>query len=352
MAETSRFSSRLIAAQRLREWLQLVFLTLGAHLPAARATADSLVEAELCGHPSHGMIRVPEYVQASRDGHLVPGAEPQVLAESPTQLHLAGNRSLGAYAATLLSEQLLVKARAQGVAAGALQGAAHLGRAGDYPRRLALAGLGAIAFVNGGGSVPRVAPFGGRKPFLGTNPVAVAVPGPVGEPPIVVDFSTAAVASGKIRLLMQQNAPLPPGWILDSAGRPSQDPADYYAQGMLVTAAGHKGYGLSLVADVLAGLVSGTGCPGLPNFSGANGFFMVACSLDLFVSSSRLSELLTQWATALRAVPSLDAEHPVQLAGEPESICRERISQEGIPLSESLAGALAKVALSLGLETL
>lgn len=226
-----------------------------------------------------------------------------------------------------------------------------MGRLGDYPRRLANAGLLGVAFANGGGKVPRVAPFGGRQAFLGTNPVAVAVPGPMQEPPIVVDFSTAAVASGKIRVLQQRGQDLPEGWILDSEGRPSTSAEAYYDGGMLLTAAGHKGYGLSLVADVLAGLVSGTGVPGLPGFSGHNGIFVLACRLDPFLSAEGLRAAVTQWAEGLRAVRPLEGAS-VQLAGEPEEALTRRRLAEGVPVAAGLRERLAAVAGELGLEPL
>jgi len=342
----------LVPAERLRSWLEELFRALGAPEPAAAAVATSLWEAELAGHESHGVMRVLEYVQAIQAGTLHPAAEPEILVETPTHLHLECHGTFGSYAAHCLTEGVLAKARTQGLAAGALRGASHVGRLGDYPRKLATEGLLGLALANGGGKLPRVAPFGGRRAFLGTNPVAIAVPGPVNEPPIVVDFSTAAVASGKIRVLRDRGESLPPGWILDSQGRPSTAAEDYYADGMLLTAAAHKGYGLSLVADVLAGLVSGTGVPGLPGFSGHNGVFLLACHLEPFMPASLLGLAVADWARELRAVPALDPEQPVVLAGEPEVALTQRRLQEGVPLPEGLVARLAAVAQEHGLGAL
>lgn len=342
--------SRRIAAGDLERWLLAVFQALGAPAHISAAVAESLLEAELAGHASHGLIRVSEYVRHVAEGTVVPAAEPRVLAENETQVHLECERAFGAYAAGQLTDRLAAKARQFGVAAGALRGAGHVGRAGDYPQRLAADGLAALALVNGGGKTPRVAPFGGRRGFLGTNPVAFAVPGPVNQPPIVVDFSTAAVASGKIRVLQAQGREAPDGWLLDSSGRPTRDPADYYAGGMLVTAAEHKGYGLSLIVDVLAGLVSGTGCPGhTPDFSGANGFFMLACSLDLFAPGDALRERISEWAVVLKEVPAVDPASPVCLAGEPEHLRRVLASREGVELAPALEQELRELSGRLGI---
>ena len=198
-------------------------------------------------------------------------------------------------------------------------GCAHVGRAGAYPELAAEQGLVALAFVSGGGTQPRVAPYGGRRPVFGTNPLAAAVPLP-GSPPVVIDFSTAAVASGKIRVLRDRGEALPEGWILDAEGRPSTSAADYYDGGMLLPAAAHKGYGLCLLVELLAACLTGAGSVGVPDsgYRLGNGMFLQAFDVGAFMPLEEFAARAGALTDMVRATPPAEGYDAVLLPGDPE----------------------------------
>ncbi len=266
-----------LTAEELRDATAAVFRAAGAQDEDAATVAAALVDAELSDHPSHGLIRVVEYLRHIREGAIVPEAQPEIVEDRGAALVVDGNWGFGQVVATRATEWLIERTREHGSGAVAIRRCAHVGRAGAYPELAAEQGLVALAFVSGGGMQPRLAPYGGRRPVFGTNPLAAAVPLP-GSPPVVIDFSTAAVASGKIRVLRDRGEALPEGWIQDAEGRPSTSAADYYDGGMLLPAAAHKGYGLCLLVELLAACVTGAGSVGVPDsgYRLGNGMFLQA----------------------------------------------------------------------------
>ncbi len=281
-----------------------IFRAAGAGEEDAALVARSLVEAELCGHPSHGLIRVPEYLGQIRGGAIDPAARPEIVTDRGATLVVDGHWGFGQVVATQATRWLIERTREHGSAAVAVRRCAHIGRAGVYPEQAAAQGLVAFAFVNGGGAKPRVAPHGGRRAVFGTNPIAAAVPLP-GSEPVVIDFSTAAVASGKIRVLHQRGEPLPEGWIIDAEGRPSTSAEDYYAGGMLLPAAAHKGYALCLLVELLAGCLTGAGSPGVPDsgYEVGNGLFLQAFDVEAFMPLERFGDAASALAGILHDTP-------------------------------------------------
>ena len=170
------------------------------------------------------------------------------------------------------------KAEASGVSAATFVRCPHIGRLGEYTEQAARRGM--VAFMVGGTfNGGAVTPYGGAGRVLGTNPISFGVP--AGEDPVVVDMATSVAAEGKLRLARAKHAPLAPGVIIDKDGNPSIDAEDYYAGGMLLPFAGHKGYGLSVVADLLGRhLGSGDEYAGTENISFAN--FMFVVKVDIF----------------------------------------------------------------------
>ncbi len=156
--------------------------------------------------------------------------------------------------------------------------------------------------ATGAGRRPaRVTPFGGLQPLLGTNPVAAAVP--LGErPPLVIDFATSAVAEGKVRVARNLGKSIPEGWILDKHGNPTTNPADLYDDGVLLPAAGHKGYGLSLLVELLAGVLAGNSCPGLPDYSPRNGVLFIVLDVAAFQPADQFNATTGAYAGVIKAL--------------------------------------------------
>lgn len=335
----------------LCEFTAKIFRAAGIPDSIAHLVADSLVEADLTGHDSHGIIRVLEYLKEIRNGRINPQAEPEIVHETATTLLVNGHWCFGQVVAGWTMERVIRKAAVHNLAAGSIYRCGHIGRAGAYPTMAATHGLISLAFVNGGGVQPRVAPFGGIRPVFGTNPLAAAVP-VKGEVPIVIDFSTSVVASGKIRVARDRGQELPEGWILDREGRPTRNPQDYYDGGMLLPAAGHKGYALGLLVEVLGGLLTGAGTPVLPDsgYKVGNGVFFLALNIEAFRPLAEFTAQVNELGKAIKTNPPGMEDGEVLLPGEPEQRTKAHRLVEGIHIPDVTWQAIVEAARHLGVE--
>jgi LDH2 family malate/lactate/ureidoglycolate dehydrogenase len=329
-----------------------VFRAAGADDHAAETVAEMLVEANLTGHDSHGVIYIVDYLNRILEGKLNAKAEPEIVRETATTLRVDGHWGFGQVIATWTMQHLIRKARQNDLAAAAIFNCGHIGRVGLYPAMASKEGLIALAFANGGGSKPRVAPFGGMRAMLGTNPLAATVP-VAGRPPLVLDFSTSIVASGKIRIVQNKGEALPAGWILDRDGRPSSEPQAYYDGGMLLPAAGHKGYCLGMLVDILGGLLSGAGTPTLPDgpYKLGNGVFFLAVNIEAFQPAEDFTSEVLHLCDTLKATPSLNngSGGGVLVPGEPEERMKARLLKEGITLPETTWKKISDAAQKVGI---
>jgi len=341
----------VLSAAYLHQTVSAIFQAAGVPASAARTVAASLVKANLTGHDSHGVIRVVEYLNNIREGKIDPRAKPEIVRETPTTLLVDGHWGFGQVIAAWTMERLIRKAGEHDLAAAGIFHCGHIGRVGTYPAMAAEQGFIGLAFVNGGGTQPRVAPFGGIRPVFGTNPLAAAVP-VEGQSPIVLDFSTSVVASGKIRVARDKDEELPDGWILDHEGRPTRRPQDYYDGGMLLPAAGHKGYALSLLVEVLGGLLTGAGTLILPgsSYEVGNGVFFLALNVEAFRPLAEFTAQVRELGEAVKATPPAIEGGEVLLPGEPEQRIKARRLTEGIHVPDVTWQAIADAAHSLGVE--
>ena len=242
----------------LADYTSRIFQAADAPKVTADLVGQSLVSANLAGHDSHGVIRIMQYLRQIDEDEIRPRATPEVERETPVMSLFNGHRCFGQLAAKVAIENGIDKARGNAVAAVGLKQSGHVGRLGEWVELAAGAGLIALAYANGGRSGGLVAPFGGAERRMGTNPIAVAIP-LQDRPALLLDFATSAVAEGKVRVALNSGKPIPEGWVLDRQGRQTRDPADLYNDGMLLPAAGHKGYSLALLADFLGGILTGSG---------------------------------------------------------------------------------------------
>ena len=340
-----------IEAPRLCRTVSSIFQAAGVAGAVSDVIADSLVDANLEGHDSHGVVRVVEYLDKISGGEINPLAEPEIVSETPTTMRVDGNQGFGQLVAAWTMERLINKADAHKLAMGGIFHCGHVGRAGTYPTMAAIRGMVSPVFVSGGGSKPRVTPFGGRRPVFGTNPIAAAVPVADGAP-IVLDFSTSVVASGKIRHILDKGEKLPSGWILDQDGNPSRRAQDYYDGGMLLPAAAHKGYALGLLVEVLGGLLTGAGSLALPDsgYEVGNGMFIIVFNVNAFRAPETLATQVKELCNVIKATPALEEDGQVLLPGEPEHQIRKERSAEGIPVPVKTWSAIEAAAKKLGVD--
>jgi LDH2 family malate/lactate/ureidoglycolate dehydrogenase len=328
------------------------FRAAGADDSAARIVSDMLVEANLTGHDSHGVIYIVDYLNRIRDGKLNPKASPEIVRETASTLRVDGHWGFGHVVASWTMRELIRKAKEHDIAAAAIFNCGHIGRVGLYPAMASEEGLIGLAFANGGGSKPRVAPFGGMRAMLGTNPIAFTVP-VKGRPPLMLDFSTSIVASGKIRIVQNKGEELPSGWILNRDGQPSREPQDYYDGGMLLPAAGYKGYCLGTFVDIFGGLLSGAGTPTLPegSYKLGNGVFFIAINVEAFQPSEVFGADVLELCDTLKATPPVNGDQAgVLVPGEPEQQMKDRRLREGVPIPDKTWQKIVEKAREFGVE--
>jgi uncharacterized oxidoreductase len=336
-------SDVLLDPGRLTAIVERILEAAGADGEAAALVAASLVESDLCGVSSHGAMRVPEYLRAIGSGRIDPAARPAVAADHGAVVVLDGRGAFGQVAGGELVAAAVQRARVHGVGLGLLAGVTHVGRLGEWVGRVADGGCIAVAWCNCGDPYGNVVPFGGRHARLGTNPIAYAVPGGA-EPAIVADFSTSIVAEGKVRLLRHGGRPVPDGWLLDAAGEPSTDPEALYAGGAIMPAAGHKGFALSLLVEILGGVLAGAGCASLGETPG-NGLVLLAIDPGRGAAGPAFAERVTAVLESVRG-----AGPGVRIPGEPEREERARRRAAGVPLIAAVWRTLVDAAATVGVD--
>jgi len=331
----------LIAPGPLKDLARRIFVAAGAPEDLAATTAEHLVKANLSGHDSHGVIRIPAYLRQIDAGRLVPNARPEVVQEWPATAVVDGKHTFGQVAAAFAMDVAIRKAETNGIGAVSIRRANHIGRLGHYAEQAAA--LGYIALISYGSAGPNSghsAPFGGAARHLGTNPLSFGVPGNE-TTPVVVDFATTVVAEGKIQVARAKHAPLPPGSIVDKEGRPSTNPEDFYAGGMILPAGGHKGYGLSLVTALLG---AGLTAERATTEGRGGGVVMVAVHPRALASEDAYTDTIDNPAGTVKQVPPAPGVAEVLLPGEPEANSRAERQQNGIPIPEDTWHAIAEAA--------
>ena len=341
MAETTA----LHTADELRRLSQSILEAVGTPEDLAAIVAESLVDANLAGHDSHGVIRIPSYVAAVRGGQVQPAARAERQELGGACGRVDGEWGWGQPAARLAVDVAVDIASREGVGVVAIGRCNHIGRLGEYVERFAAAGMMGIAICN---SRAAVAPFGGYTRLLGTNPIAWSAPHASGKPPVVVDFATSTIAEGKLRVAHVDGGQAPAGAVLDSKGRPSQDPAAYYEGGALTTFGGHKGFGMSVMAELMGGVLSGSGPSSLAGYDNGNGTLMLAIDVERFLPLAAFLEQQEGLSSTIHDAPTVPGVEMVMMPGEPEWRSRRRRAAEGVPVPGATYQAIVEIATELG----
>ncbi len=240
--------------ESLRAWGGGVLTALGVPGDDAALVADSLVQADLWGHSSHGLLRLPWYAARLRSGAMRAVSEPAVLTDTGPLVLLDGRDGIGQVLTDRARALATERARQHGVGVVGVRDSNHFGTAMWFTRRAARDGFVAVLTTN---ASPAMAPWGGREKRLGTNPWSIAAPGPGGRV-VAVDIANTAVARGKIYLARNRGEPIPDSWALTADGSPTTDPAEGVL-GVVLPMAGHKGYAITFLMDVLSGALTGSG---------------------------------------------------------------------------------------------
>jgi LDH2 family malate/lactate/ureidoglycolate dehydrogenase len=344
-----------IQAGELRSLARRLFEALRVPSAEAAWVAELLVRADLAGHDSHGVIRIPQYAQAIRSAFIQPGASFEIIQESPSLALIDGHWGLGQVVAQHAMELAIRKAKATKISSVGAYNLYHVGRLADYTRMAAEQELVGIMTVNTGGASPLVAPFGGTAGRLGTNPISIAFPtgGPV---PFVLDMATSIVAEGKVRAKRHRGQKTPEGWLIDHEGRPTTDPNVLYQEprGSILPLggpAGHKGFGLAMVVEILSGILArgGYGGQGAQRFS--NGTWIVVIDISAFVEVSDFHAEIDDLLAYVKSAPTAPGVAAIMSPGEPEAIAQQRREGEGIVLDDATWQQIMGLARELGIAT-
>ncbi|MEM7126672.1 MAG: Ldh family oxidoreductase [Chloroflexota bacterium] len=323
-----------ISPDTLQFFIGNLFEASGTPSAHADQVAKSLVKANLAGHDSHGVVRVPQYLEMIQQGTLDPKAEPSIVSERGAVTMLDAHKGFGQVAARRAIQVTIDKAPIHGLAATGLYNSGHVGRLGEWTEMAAKEGGIGLGFCNTGRPGGLVAPFGGAERRFGTNPISAAVP-QEGSPPVLIDFATSVVAEGKIRVAKNAGNPIPEGRILNAQGDQTTEPNDLYGGGMLLPAAEHKGYSLALLMDMLGGILTSGGAAALPTFGAVNGVLFIVLDIQAF---RPLADYLTESAALtakIKETPPAPGFEEVLIPGEPELRSTEERQRHGIPLDET-----------------
>ncbi|MBO0848264.1 MAG: malate/lactate/ureidoglycolate dehydrogenase [Pseudonocardia sp.] len=354
-------TEHVISADELTSVVRGIFDAAGCDAEEAARIAEHLVDANLTGHDSHGVVRVPRYIEWMKAGFLLPGQTVQVATDGGTFAVLDGRRGFGQTIAAQAVALGIERAMRHGTCVMALRSAGHIGRVGAYAEMAVRAGLVAIHFVNVAGSA-LVAPFGAIERRFSTAPFAVGVP--LAERSVVLDFATALVAEGKVQVASYGGKPLPPQALIREDGRLSADPRVLYGDysgseprrtdggtGAIRAFGEHKGSGLALICELLAGALTGgggSGPVGADHRGVTNGMLSVYLSPSHFGTRDefeRIGRSYLEWVLSSRPI---DPASPLLLPGDVEQRTREARLAEGIPLPSDTWSAIRRTAQAVG----
>lgn len=334
------------SADQLRAMTEAIFQAAGATPSIAASVADALILANLAGHDSHGVMRIPAYCGQIKRGQLKPAVEPVVVKRRGATALIDGQDGFGQLAGRLATDEAVALARTQGAAAVGVVNCMHVGRLGEYPERAARQGVLLLVTAGSiGNPGARVAPFGGRGGVLGTNPFAIGLP--AGQrPSMIVDFATTVIAGGKVEVARAKGVDVPAGALLDKHGQPTTNPNDLADDGTMLTFGGHKGFGLAMAAAALSQGV--TGELSLPGGPSPMGFFLWAVNTSAFTAAADYGQRVDWMIDQVKAVPPADGVVEVLVPGEPERRERSRREQAGVPVPDATWSEIKRTATALG----
>ena len=342
-----------IDADALINFCTAVYASAGVPEADARLVADTLVQADLWGHQSHGVLRLGWYLDRIRNGVMKPVATPEFVVDAGAIAVIDGHDGVGHVTTMLATHEAIKRAKAHGIGAVAVRNSNHFGTCMYYTRRVAAAGCTAMLTSNGG---PAMAPWGGRKKIIGTNPFSVAAPVSADNSlaPFVVDMAATGVARGKIYLARNKNLPIPLGWAINQAGEPTTDPQEAI-DGIILPMAEHKGYAIAAMVDMLSGVLSGSGflsavhSPYKTAEKSNCGHLMIAMDISKFQPLEQFHARMQAFTSEIKAVPPAKGFDEVFYPGEMENNSDAKFRREGLLLPEDTVADLRRIAKETGL---
>ena len=326
-----------------------ILAALGVPQEDARLVADSLVTADLWGHPSHGMLRLDWYAARIRSGAMNPVTSPALVMDGGAVAVLDGRDGVGQVVTDVACRLAAERAQEHGIGVVAVRNSNHFGTAAYWTRRIAATGCVGILTTNGS---PAMAPWGGMEKTVGANPWSIATPGG-SHGPVVLDIANTGVARGKIYAARQRGENIPTGWALDAQGAPTTDPTAAI-DGILLPMAGHKGYGISFMMDVLSGVLTGSSYgtdvvgPYVPDQRSGCGHLVLALRIDAVIDPADFDRRIDDLITITKAVPLADGFTEVFYPGEIENRAEATCRATGVQLPDKTITELQALGDSVG----
>ena len=351
-----------IPEAELEGFVTRIFTASGCAPAEAARVSNHLVGANLAGHDSHGVVRVPRYVEWQKSGFVLAGQRIETITDGGAFVLLDGKFGFGQTVAQQATELGITRALASGACIVGLRNAGHIGRTGDYAEMATAQGLISIHFVNVAGSV-LVAPFGGTERRFSTAPFCVGVPLPSG--PVILDFATSFVAEGKVLVASNGGKALPANALITADGRLSGDPHTLYGDypevgprdasggtGAIRAFGDHKGSGLAFMCELLAGALTGGGTSGPITERGriANGMLSIYLSPQHFGDEEGFQQAARDYIAWVKSCRPAEASAPILAPGEPENERRAQRRVSGIPLPREAWQGILDCAASLGIN--
>jgi ureidoglycolate dehydrogenase (NAD+) len=325
---------------------------LGLAAADARLVAETLVESNLRGVDSHGVVRLPHYAKRLRNGTVKARPQISVQRTGPSTAVVEGDAGMGQIVAVRAMREAIALARETGVGAVGARNSSHCGACAYFVELAAREGMVGVALTH---TDSIMVPPGMRRIFLGSNPIAFAAPEADG-PPLIVDMSTTHAAWGKVIVAREEGKPIPPDWGVDAQGKPTTDPHQVVG---LAPTGGHKGYALALMVEVLCAQLLGlpfgrhvTKMYGELHKPRNLGHFMLALDVSRFTDPTSLRSQVSLMLHEARAEEPADPTRAPLAPGDPERLCAERRRREGIPLGDAVLRELKTLAAELGVTPL
>lgn len=335
----------------LTEFATAVYVGAGMPEDDAKLVADTLVQADLWGHQSHGVLRLGWYLDRIRNGVMTPVTIPEFEVDAGAVAVINGRHGVGHVLADFARKEAVRRAKKHGIAVIGVHTSNHFGTCMYYTRRGALDGCVMLLTSNGG---PAMAPWGGRKKIIGTNPWSVAAP--AGSfPPLLVDMANTGVARGKIYLARNNNLPIPLGWALNSSGEPTTDPQEAI-DGIIQPMAEHKGYAIALMVDMLSGVLTGSGflsgvhSPYKTAEKSNCGHLMVAMNIEAFQPLEHFEARMEAFLSEIKSVPLAKGHDEVFYPGEIEANNDLSHRRDGLLLAVETVADLKRIANQTGVS--
>lgn len=345
--------SNPVDARKMLEFATAVYAAQGVPAQDARLIADTLVQADLWGHQSHGVLRLGWYLDRLRNKVMNPVTQPEFVIDGGALAVIDGHDGVGHVLAKLAAEEAIKRAQAHGIGAVGVRMSNHFGTCMYYTLMGARQGCVMMLTSNGG---PAMAPWGGRKKIVGTNPWSIAAPAGK-HAPFVVDMANTGVARGKIYLARNKRQKIPQGWAIDANGVPTTDP-QAAIDGIILPMAEHKGYAIAAMVDMMSGVLTGSGflsavhSPYKTAEKSNCGHFMMAINVEAMQPLAQFNARMEQFIAEIKSVPLAQGFDQVFYPGEMEARNDTRNRSQGIHYPDDTVADLKRIADETGLRSL